>query len=109
MRVRCFEIKQTGGLEPVEAKEATDRWRAGDGAFWIDVDSYQAADLRELLAAFDLSSLAKERCLDIGKATHIVPLPDYAFLEITVFSDNQFSQTINDVRTAFAAVAASSA
>ena len=95
MRVTCFELKQTGALEPVDAEEATARWRAGDGAFWVDIDSYQAAHLEIWLDAFDLPPFVTERCLDIGKSTQMIPLPEYAFLEITVFSDDELSSLTN--------------
>ncbi len=95
MKVSGFELKQTGVLEPVDAAEAAARWRAGDGAFWVDIDSYRAADLEAWLDAFDLPLFVTERCLDIGKATQMIPLPEYAFLEITVFSDDELSSLTN--------------
>ena len=95
MRVSCFELKQTGVLQPVDVEEALGRWRAGDGAFWVDIESYTATDLEKWLDALDLPHFAEERCLEVGNATQIIPLPEYAFLEIKVFSDDQFSKTTN--------------
>ena len=95
MRVSCFELKQIGVLQPVEAGEALGRWRADDGAFWVDIGSYQAADLEKWLDAFDLCPFLTERCLDIGNSTQMIPLPEYAFLEITVFSDDELSSLTN--------------
>ena len=95
MRVSCFELKQTGVLQPVDAEEASGRWRAGDGAFWVDIESYQAADLKKWLDDFDLCPFVTERCLDIGNSTQMIPLPEYAFLEITVFSDDELSSLTN--------------
>jgi magnesium transporter len=95
MRVSCFELKKTGVLQPVDAEEASGRWRAGDGAFWVDIESYQAADLKKWLDALDLPPFVTERCLDIGNSTQMIPLPEYAFLEITVFSDDELSSLTN--------------
>ena len=95
MRVSCFEVKQTGVLQPVQAKEALGRWRAGDGVFWVDIDRYTVTDLKTWLDALDLPHFVEERCLQVGNATQMIPLPEYAFLEITVFSDDQFSKTTN--------------
>ena len=95
MKFNCFELKQTGVLQPVKAEEALGRWRAGDGAFWVDIASYTATDLEKWLDALDVPHFAEERCLEIGNATQMIPLPEYAFLEITVFSDDQFSKTTN--------------
>jgi hypothetical protein len=82
-------------LQPVNAEEVSGRWRAGDGAFWVDLDSYEVAQLKEWLDALDLPRFIKERCLDIGKSTQMVLLPEYAFLEITVFSDDELSSLTN--------------
>ncbi len=95
MKTSCFELKQTGVLQPVNAEEVSGRWRAGDGAFWVDLDSYEVAQLKEWLDALDLPRFIKERCLDIGKSTQMVLLPEYAFLEITVFSDDELSSLTN--------------
>jgi magnesium transporter len=95
MKISCFELKQTGVLQPVNAEEVSGRWRAGDGAFWVDLDSYEVAQLKEWLDALDLPRFIKERCLDIGKSTQMVLLPEYAFLEITVFSDDELSSLTN--------------
>jgi len=95
MKVSCFELKQTGVLEPVDAEEAAASWRVGDGAFWVNLDSYQTADLEAWLDTFDLRPFVTERCLDIGKATQMIPLPEYVFLEITVFSDDELSSRTN--------------
>ena len=94
MRFSCFELMKTGALESLDVAEATKRWSAGDGAFWIDLDSYDAKELEKWLDGLDLRPFIKKRCLEIGKSTRLSLLSDCAYLEITVFSgDDNWNAT----------------
>ena len=95
MDISCFELKESGALETADAVEATARWRAGEGAFWVDLKRYKAVDLETWLDALDLQPFVKSLCLDIGKTTQMIALPDYAFLEVTVYADDELSRLAN--------------
>jgi magnesium transporter len=74
-------------LEAVDAGDAQRRWRAGDGAFWIDLTECSPGDLETVLDELDVGGLLKRRVLRAGKGTSIIALPNAAFFEWAVFAD----------------------
>ena len=92
MKAPSFELTESGQLTAVEAADARRRWRAGDGAFWIDVKECSKAQLDAMLDELDLGDLLKRRLLRVGYGTSIVALQDATFAEWAVFADEACSR-----------------
>ena len=87
MHASSFELTESGRLEAVDVGDARRRWRAGDGAFWIDLTECSSGDLETILDELDVGGLMKGRVLRAGKGTSIIALRDAAFFEWAVFAD----------------------
>ncbi len=92
MNVHCFELDASRKLKPADPDEALSRWLAGEGTYWIDVDTYQPAELEPWLERLNLPPLLAQQCLKVGEATQIIPLREVAFLEVVVFADTGFTR-----------------
>ena len=92
MQATCFELAESGRLVAVEATEARRRWRAGDGAFWIDLRECSAGDLETILDELEVGGLLKRRVLRAGKGTNIITSRDAAFFEWAAFADEACSR-----------------
>lgn len=92
MQVACFELTEGDHLAAVEVGDARRRWRAGDGAFWIDVKESSTAELEGMLDEFGMGTLLKRRLLRVGNGTSIIALRDVTFAEWAVFADESFSR-----------------
>jgi len=79
-------------LTAVETADAMQRWRAGDGTFWIDVKECSASDLKATLDALGVGGILRRRILRAGKGTSIIASPDAAFFEWAVFADDACSR-----------------
>ena len=38
MKIECFRIKDNGALERDDAETCLERWRGGEGRYWIDIE-----------------------------------------------------------------------
>ena len=92
MESTCFELSESGRLNEVEVGKANRRWRAGDGAFWIDVRKCSKAELETMLDELELGELFKRRLLRVGQGTSIVALHNVTFAEWTAFADEACSR-----------------
>ena len=92
MEATCFELNESGGLTEVDTADARRRWRAGEGAFWIDVKECSKDELEAMLDEIELSELLKRRLLRLGKGTSIVALRDVTFAEWAMFADEACSR-----------------
>lgn len=92
MKASSFELTESGQLTTVKAADARGRWRAGDGAFWIDVKECSKGELEAMLDELDLGDLLKRRLLRVGYGTSIVALQDATFAEWAVFADEACSR-----------------
>jgi len=91
VKASSFELTESGQLTTVKAADARGRWRAGDGAFWIDVKECSKGELEAVLDELDLGDLLKRRLLRVGYGTSIVALQDATFAEWAVFADEACS------------------
>lgn len=92
MEAVCFELTESGRLTEVEAADARRRWRAGDGAFWIDVRESSSVESEAMLDELQVGGLLKSRILRAGKGTSVVALRDATFAEWAVFADEACSR-----------------
>jgi hypothetical protein len=92
MKPAAFELTESGGLTEVDAADARRRWRAGEGAFWIDVKECSKDELEAMLDELELSELLKRRLLRLGKGTSIIALRDVTFAEWAMFADEACSR-----------------
>jgi len=92
MEASCFELTETGHLTAIEAADALQRWRVGDGAFWIDLTECSSSDLEAILDELEVGGLLKGRVLRAGKGTSIIASRDAAFFEWAVFADEACSR-----------------
>ena len=92
MDAACFELTKSGQLTAVETADAMERWRAGDGTFWIDVKECSTADLETMLDRLGVEGLLRRRALRLGNGTSIVALRDVAFAEWAVYADEACSR-----------------
>ena len=95
MKATYLELNESGRLEAVDAGDAQRRWRAGDGAFWIDLTECSPGDLETILDELDVGGLLKRRVLRAGKGTSVIALPDAAFFEWAVFADVACSRRVH--------------
>jgi hypothetical protein len=49
MKETAFELTESSRLTEVDTADARRRWRAGDGAFWIDLTECSPGDLETIL------------------------------------------------------------
>ena len=92
MEALCFELTESGQLTAAEPADALQRWRGGDGAFWIDLTECSASDLEAILDELEVGGLLKGRVLRAGKGTSIIASRDAAFFEWAVFADEACSR-----------------
>jgi magnesium transporter len=92
METSCFELTESGCLTEIEAGDAWRRWRAGDGAFWIDLKECSVSDLEATLDELQVGGFLKQRVLRAGRGTSIIATRDAAFFEWAVFADEACSR-----------------
>ena len=92
MKPAAFELTESGCLTEVDAADARRRWRAGEGAFWIDVKECSKDELEAMLDELELSELLKRRLLRLGKGTSIIALRDVTVADWAMFADEACSR-----------------
>lgn len=81
MKVSCYQIDAGGTLLTTTQTEILDRWRAGDGVFWLDASAYDRQELEGLLEEVGVTGFLKHRCLQQGRGTGAFALPNGTFAE----------------------------
>jgi len=89
MKVSCYRLDAGPTLAATSKVEALDRWRAGDGAFWLDVSEYDRESLEGLLEEVGATGFLRERCLEQARGTSAFSLHEGTFAEWTMFLDRQ--------------------
>ena len=92
MDTACFELSESGHLTEVDSADVQRRWRAGDGAFWIDVRESSKPELEAMLDELEMGELLKRRLLRVGHGTSMLALRDVTFAEWAVFADEACSR-----------------
>ena len=87
-----FEVSEDGRLIEVDPAVAAQRWRAGDGAFWIDLRESSRAGAETLLDEIGVEGLLKTRVIGSGQGTSFVALRHAVFAEWPVFADEACSR-----------------
>ena len=89
MKVSCYQLDASRTLAPTSKTEALQRWRAGDGVFWLDVSDYDRESLERLLDEVGVTGFLRQRCLQDGRGTTAVALSKGTFAEWAMFLDRQ--------------------
>ncbi len=89
MKVSCYQLDAGPTLAATSKVEALERWRAGDGVFWVDVSEYDRESLKGLLEEVGVTGFLRRRCLQQGRDTAAFALPKGTFAEWTMFLDRQ--------------------
>ena len=63
MKVSCYQLDAGRTLAATSKAEALDRWRAGDGMFWLDLSEYDRESLEGLLDEVGVTRTSAARCL----------------------------------------------
>ena len=92
MESSCFELAEGGNLVDLQPGHALARWRAGEGAFWMDVQGFDTAELEALLDELGVTGFLRQGCLRAGKVTAAISLPKGTLAEWAVFSDRACTQ-----------------
>ena len=91
MEMTCFELRDDGRLLHTDISEALDRWRCGDGRFWVNLEASELEERAWVLDQISLRGLLRRRCLEVGEGSAVVALPDGTFAEWPVFTDQACS------------------
>jgi len=81
MQIQCFEIDERGHLNTAEYADAIERWRAGDGPFWVDIEEADPSARGRVLAEVGLDRDFVDELLKPGHAPRVLPLDDATFFE----------------------------
>ena len=91
MKINCFQMKNDGTLESDDPDACLQRWRAGKGRYWIDIQGSEVEERTRWLKALDLRPRILRYCREIGENTRVVPLRDQIFLEFSTVAESQHS------------------
>jgi magnesium transporter len=89
MKVSCYQLDADATLVATSKAEALDRWRAGDGVFWLDLSEYDHESLEGLLEEVGATGFLRQRCLQRERGTSAFALPRGTFAEWVMFLDRQ--------------------
>ena len=89
MKVSCYQLDAGRTLAATSKAEALDRWRAGDGMFWLDLSEYDRESLEGLLDEVGVTGFLRQRCLQRMRGTSAFTLPQGTFAEWVMFLDRQ--------------------
>ncbi len=92
MKIKCFRMKDNGALQRDDASTCLERWRGGEGRYWIDIENPTPEEQVRWLSPLNLSPLVLHCCRELGQHTRVVPLRDEVFLEFSVFAGEAYSQ-----------------
>jgi magnesium transporter len=92
MKIDCFHIRNDGALENADADTGLERWRAGKGRYWIDIQGSEIEERMDWLNTLDLRSVIQRNCREFGENTRIVLLRDQVLLEFSTFVESPNSR-----------------
>lgn len=86
MKITCHEL-DGGRLSSSDVDESLERWKQGEGAFWLDVEGYDESSLESLLNRIGVNEFLKRRCLHAGVQTVVIAIPQGTFADIMIFAN----------------------
>ncbi|MGB5811717.1 MAG: CorA family divalent cation transporter [Polyangiales bacterium] len=89
MKVSCYQLDAGRTLAETSKAEALERWRSGNGTFWIDVSEYDRESLKDLLDEVGVTGFLRQRCLQPIRGTAAFALPRGTFAEWALFLDRK--------------------
>lgn len=90
MKLTCLALEPAGGMRPEAEAAALAGWRAGAGAYWIDLEGGRPDAVATWLAGIGVSSGTLE-LLQLGEEeTRIVPLVDSVYLAYPITTGDTF-------------------
>ena len=84
MKSSAVRITAEGQLEPCAVDQALAGSRDGSGPFWISVAGYEVGEMEAWLEPLDLTPFARNRLLNQGEITKVVPVPKGILLDLRV-------------------------
>ena len=84
MKMSAVRVTAEGELEPCDVDQALAGSLEGSGTFWIRVAGYQVAELDAWLEPLDLTPFARNRLLNQGGITKVVPVAKGIILDLRV-------------------------
>ena len=84
MNSSAVRITAEGQMEPCAVDQALTGSREGAGPFWISVAGYEVDELEAWLQPLDLTPFARNRLLNQGEITKVVPVPKGILLDLRV-------------------------
>ena len=87
MSIHAYQLADGGHLRQVTAEDALSRWKAGEGAFWIDAGPFDRSSLEPLLDALGVGEFLKTRCFRVGRSTIVLAVPNATFATVPLFAD----------------------
>lgn len=87
MSVSAYQLTDGRTVEELPFDEAMSRWKAGDGAFWIDAGSAERASLEQVLDELEVSEFLKARSLQVGRSTIVLTVPNATFATLPLYAD----------------------
>ena len=79
--IRSYYVKDNGALQRDDASTCLERWRGGEGRYWIDIENPTPEEQVRWLSPLNLSPLVLHCCRELGQHTRVVPLRDEVFLD----------------------------
>jgi len=86
MDLKVYEITSQRTLVGIPAESLSSEWHQDATQRWLDVESGNPEDLRELLAPFDLHPLVMDACTEPGVAGHFASYEKELYIEFSVLS-----------------------
>jgi magnesium transporter len=86
MTVYCFQISDEPQLTPCDYESAVHAARKPDANIWIDIRSFETAELEEKLDDLEVKGLARRLCLEAHDRPGFYPMSMLTFLVIPVLA-----------------------
>ena len=84
MKTFAVHITEDGKLQPWDTDRALAEETDGSGPFWIRVNDYKTAELHAWLNQISLSPFARNRLLNQGEMTKVIPLTQGIMMDLRV-------------------------
>jgi hypothetical protein len=91
MKITCHEL-DGDRLSSSDVDESLERWKKGEGAFWLDLEGYDESSLEALLDRVGVNEFLKRRCLHAGVQTGGISIPQGTFADIMIFANPSCSK-----------------
>ena len=86
MKTSAVRITAEGQREPCDVDQALAGVRGGSATFWVRVDEYQSTELDAWLDQLNLTPFTRNRLLQQGKITKVVPVAEGIILDLRVLA-----------------------